>query len=97
LVEAGWRCGRRVVVMEEREVGDVGEGESEGGEVEGLRRENGLKGWEERVPMLNGSVRRAGLESEDGGWSGRTVEVGRILGRWFKFRRGDWDCNEQAG
>jgi hypothetical protein len=39
--------------------------------------------------MLNGSVRRAGLESEEGGWSGRTVEVGRILARWFKFRKGD--------
>lgn len=49
--------------------------------------------WDERVPMLNGSARRAGLESEDGGWSGRTVEVGRILSRWFKFQKGDWDSN----
>jgi len=46
--------------------------------------------WEERVPMLNGSVRRAGLESEEGGWSGRTVEVGRIVGRWFNFARAEW-------
>ncbi|KAI9051651.1 hypothetical protein LZ554_004693 [Drepanopeziza brunnea f. sp. 'monogermtubi'] len=46
---------------------------------------------EERMPMLNGSLRRAGLESEDGGWSGRTVEVGRVLGRWFRFKKGEWD------
>jgi hypothetical protein len=59
------------------------------------RRKGRRRVWEERVPMLNGSVRRAGLESEDGGWSGRTVEVGRILARWFKFGRGDWEDDEQ--
>jgi hypothetical protein len=41
-------------------------------------------------------LRRAGLESEDGGWSGRTVEVERILGRWFKFRKGDWEIDERV-
>jgi len=89
LVEAGWRAGRKVVLFEERGMdhgsGDVG--------AEGARKSRG-KVWEERVPMLNGSVRRAGLESEDGGWSGRTVEVGRILARWFKFGRGQWEDAE---
>jgi hypothetical protein len=46
--------------------------------------------------MLNGSFRRAGPEGEDGGWSGRTVEVGRILARWFKFRKGEWESVNTA-
>lgn len=83
LVEAGKRAGREVVVIEER-----GYDAFEGGDGE---RRNMRTGWDERLPMLNGSVRRAGLESDDDGWSGRTVEVGRVLGRWFRFERGVWD------
>ncbi|CAL3971381.1 unnamed protein product [Diplocarpon coronariae] len=79
LVEAGKRSGRCVVVVEEktRDFGNDGQG--------------GRVAWGERLPILNGSVRRPGLESEDGAWSGRTVEVGRVLGRWFAFKRGEWD------
>lgn len=91
LVEAGWRTGRKVVILEERGMddglSDIGEGE---------RRNDRPNVWEEGVPMLNGSVRRAGLESEDGGWSGRTVEAGRILARWFKFEKGDWGDEENG-
>jgi hypothetical protein len=91
LVEAGWRTGRKIVVLEERGIndglGDIGEEE---------RRNNRSNFWEEGVPMLNGSVRRAGLESEEGGWSGRTVEVGRILARWFKFGKGHWGDEENG-
>ncbi|KAG9235818.1 hypothetical protein BJ875DRAFT_255803 [Amylocarpus encephaloides] len=97
LVDAGWRCGRRVVVLEERqggvgdeveeEIGIEREGEGEG-EDEKWKRPCAV--WEQRVPILNGSVRRAGLESEDGAWSGRTVEIGRVFARWFEFGRGDW-------
>ncbi len=90
LVEAGWRTRRQVVLLEERCMDDGSK--NAGGDVElEEKRKSGVKVWEERVPMLNGSVRRAGLESEDGGWSGRTVEVGRILARWFKFGEGDWE------
>jgi hypothetical protein len=92
LVEAGRRASRKVVLMEEKTIGvgtDLGEGAAEGEESKKVI----SKIWDERVPMLNGSARRAGLESEDGGWSGRTVEVGRILSRWFKFQKGDWDSN----
>jgi hypothetical protein len=86
LVEAGWRTGRKVVVLEERGKDEcLSDLEVEEG------RKNRVKVWEEGVPMLNGSVRQAGPESEDGGWSGRTVEVGRILARWFKFGNGDWE------
>ena len=98
-VEAGWRSRRQVVVIEEKGVEDsddefaaAGVGDEEPGqETRGV-----CKVWEERVPMLNGSLRRAGLESDEGGWSGRTVEVGRILARWFKFRKGEWDCEDTA-
>ena len=40
--------------------------------------------YHRRLPMLNGSSRRAGL-NESAAWSGRTVEVGVVLRRWFKF------------
>jgi hypothetical protein len=46
--------------------------------------------WQQRMPMLHGSTRRAGLGSADEGWSGRTVEVGAVLGRWFRLGKGDW-------
>ncbi|KAG0646276.1 hypothetical protein D0Z07_8380 [Hyphodiscus hymeniophilus] len=104
-VQAGWRSGRKVVVLEERQVEDGNENENESGEFEEERpgdegaeteTEGGCKIWEERVPMLNGSVRRAGLESEEGGWSGRTVEVGRILARWFKFRKSGRENEDTA-
>ncbi|TVY45991.1 hypothetical protein LOCC1_G003027 [Lachnellula occidentalis] len=94
LVEAGWR-GRLEVVVVERQVDDGGVSlnldDLEMGEGEGR---DARRVWEQRMPMLNGSVRRAGMESEDGGWSGRTVEVGRILGRWFRFRKGNWELEE---
>lgn len=38
------------------------------------------------APVLSGSIRR-----EEGGWTGRTVEMRRILGRWFRFQTGQWD------
>jgi hypothetical protein len=102
LVEAGSRTKRRVVILEEMSLRDGGEVEvSEDSREDEERGEDTKKrvgnGWEERVPILSGSVRRAGFENEDGGWSGRTVEVGRILGRWFMFRRGDWDIEEAEG
>ncbi|KAF4630260.1 hypothetical protein G7Y89_g7878 [Cudoniella acicularis] len=100
LVEAGVRSGRAVMVIEERKLDYEIEGEQEGVDdeevgdyeaaVEARNWKRMCKVWEQRVPMLNGSMRRAGIEGEDGGWSGRTVAVGRILGRWVKFGRADW-------
>jgi len=91
-VEAGWRTGRRITLLEEsKRVGveryvDEDEGED--------RRKGRWKGWEERLPMLNGSVKRVGFESEGAGWSGRTVEVGRVLARWFRFGKGEREIHE---
>ncbi|KAI0890259.1 uncharacterized protein GGS22DRAFT_150428 [Annulohypoxylon maeteangense] len=45
----------------------------------------------EVVPFLSGGGRRLGPDSEEGGWTGRTVEVGRVMKRWFHFQRGEWD------
>ena len=49
----------------------------------------GAGGWEkldefldEKVPLLNGAARKM-----DGSWSGRTVEVRKILGRWCKVKK----------
>jgi len=91
LVEAGWRASRRVVVFEERKVEDDAR-ETEEVEQQKSKRKTG---WDEKVPMLKGSARRAGFESEGSTWSGRTIEVGRIFARWFKFGRSDWDIDEQ--
>ncbi|KAK1975367.1 hypothetical protein LZ30DRAFT_605818 [Colletotrichum cereale] len=38
------------------------------------------------VPVLSGSSRR-----DEGVWTGRTVEVKRVLGRWFRLQTGQWD------
>ncbi|CRK30773.1 hypothetical protein HYQ45_008004 [Verticillium longisporum] len=41
---------------------------------------------DELAPVLSGGSRR-----DEGGWTGRTVDVRRILGRWFRFQTGQWD------
>ncbi|KAI0460140.1 hypothetical protein F5B21DRAFT_498744 [Xylaria acuta] len=48
----------------------------------------------ETVPILNGGARRLGPDPEEGAWTGRTVEVGRILGRWSRFQRAQWDISD---
>ncbi|KAI0401263.1 hypothetical protein F4802DRAFT_437785 [Xylaria palmicola] len=48
---------------------------------------------QETVPVLNGGARRLGPDSE-GAWTGRTVEIGRILGRWFQFQTAQWDMSD---
>ncbi|KAK8051611.1 hypothetical protein PG993_002996 [Apiospora rasikravindrae] len=48
----------------------------------------------EKLPILSGGVPlRPGLSDADegGGWSGRAVEVGRVLSRWCYFAKGVWD------
>ncbi|KAB8297893.1 hypothetical protein EYC80_001680 [Monilinia laxa] len=55
-----------------------------------MRREKRIrKEWEEKVPMLNGTVRRAGFQGADNGWSGRTIEVAQIFARWFDFGKAE--------
>ncbi|KAI1757239.1 hypothetical protein F4782DRAFT_219458 [Xylaria castorea] len=51
----------------------------------------------ETVPILNGGARSLGPDPEEGAWTGRTVEVGRILGRWSHFQRAQWDISDSHG
>ena len=76
LVEAAARVGMRAVVVEPRAYGE----EVELGQLLG-----------DEVPILSGGARRTGLALRGGGWAGRTVEVKRVLARWFDFREGGWD------
>lgn len=72
-VETAWLNGQRLVL------GESG-GWDEGGGHEGVGGAGGP--WTERVPLLSGSVRFGG---EDRVWAGRTVEVGRVVGKWCRF------------
>lgn len=78
LMEAGQRARVRVVVVEPKL-------QQQQTHEDGLE-EQGVLG--ERVPVSSGGGRRVG-----GGGSeleGKTVDVGRVLGRWFRFWEGDW-------
>ncbi|KAI1176713.1 hypothetical protein F4777DRAFT_248873 [Nemania sp. FL0916] len=85
LVERASRLSWKATLIEPRVVSCSDDGGSLG--LEELLRE--------AVPILNGGVRRLGLgadPNEGGGWSGRTVEVGRVLGRWTRFQKAQWDA-----
>jgi hypothetical protein len=92
LVEGALGEGFRVVVVEEEKLSHSrGQGDNDSPAAG-----QGLKELlEERVPVLSGSsVRRVGGELEGSGWVGKTVGVGRVLGRWFRFREGEWAVKE---
>ncbi|OBT90439.1 hypothetical protein VE02_00706 [Pseudogymnoascus sp. 03VT05] len=48
-----------------------------------IKRQSGI--YHERLPMLNGSSKTDANDLEAATWSGRTVEVGIVLKRWFRF------------
>ncbi|KAL8372355.1 hypothetical protein RB595_001923 [Gaeumannomyces hyphopodioides] len=95
LVEAAHRSGMEAVVVEPavrviREVltQDDEEGQEERDSPTGDRvfvrvDLDGL--LSEEVPVLNMAARRLGRDGDGLGWSGRTVPVRRVLGRWFCF------------
>jgi hypothetical protein len=51
----------------------------------------------ERLPVLSGSSRRDGPALEGGGWTGRTVDVRRVLERWFHFQPEGWGTEKGVG
>jgi hypothetical protein len=38
--------------------------------------------WKEQVPILSGSIR---FGNDEGLWAGKTIDVGKVLGRWCGF------------
>ncbi|KAI2618737.1 hypothetical protein GGR54DRAFT_140894 [Hypoxylon sp. NC1633] len=78
VVELGHRLSWHVVTIEPRRL------DSESAFQDTLK---------ESIPFLSGGGRRLGPDSDEGGWTGRTVEVGRVLKRWFRFQCGPWDAS----
>lgn len=75
--------------------GDGNEGEDD--EVEGKGEERVVVDGSsadsilaEQVPVLSASVVRAGGDLDDATWTSRKVTLGRVLGRWFRYREGGW-------
>ncbi|KAH8808955.1 hypothetical protein F5884DRAFT_794027 [Xylogone sp. PMI_703] len=90
LVQVSYPSGRKVVIVEKK-TGSNGAMDARISEEEEVRTgEVKEDPWEELIPLLSGSVRRAGLDIDSQGWSGRTVKLGRILRRWFVFEKRDW-------
>lgn len=50
----------------------------------------GLAMLEEEAPLLSGSVARAGGDFDEAAWTGRKVSIDRVLGRWFRYKEGEW-------
>ena len=67
-----------------------GEARDAGADDGDLGTETGQMSLSKEVPVLSASARRAGAHLDDADWTGRTVTVERVLGRWFRYRRGDW-------
>ena len=78
-VDAGVRSGRRVL-LGEPDCSREQEGDGHDSHGYGDETDNG-KIWEEELPLLNTTVNVGSLE---GAVAGRTVAVGRVLGRWFR-------------
>ncbi|KAK3399986.1 hypothetical protein B0T20DRAFT_350526 [Sordaria brevicollis] len=84
LLEAVRRAGLEVVVVEPVEDG------------EGMRKMDDLLG--EKMPVVSGSALKKVAVGEHlertaggGGLMGKTVDVRRVLGRWFQFGVGEWE------
>lgn len=78
-VEAADNAGAKLVLAELRKEGENGTMDT-GDHIGGSKAE--YDPWRQEVSLLNGSV-RFGDDSRP--WSGRTIEVRTIVGRWCKF------------
>ncbi|EGS21826.1 uncharacterized protein CTHT_0036960 [Thermochaetoides thermophila DSM 1495] len=101
LVEAGKREGMRLVVVERKGHGSRGFDPSRPGDDVEMSQDTELPSrldeidemelkalLEERLPVVNSATLRGAIAQN---WAaGRTVELGRVLGRWFRFRRWEW-------
>lgn len=100
LVEAARRVGFRAVavdsprlVMQTEDDADAqGADDDDDGPVGSETEQTILS---EEVPVLSASARRTGADLDDADWTGRTVTLARVLGRWFRYRQGDWSQGVQ--
>ncbi|KAG9245207.1 hypothetical protein BJ878DRAFT_502513 [Calycina marina] len=89
LIDAGLQTKRDLIVVEERG-NNYRESEDFLANDRATRKNMRIcHAWQQQLPLLSGNERRDGI-SGDAGYSGRTVETARILGRWFKFEEGSW-------
>ncbi|KAH8596087.1 hypothetical protein B0O99DRAFT_123179 [Bisporella sp. PMI_857] len=94
LLDLGLKTHAGVMIVEERRLDHR---ESEDFRQQSRARRKSIRinqAWQQEVPLLGGSERRDGL-GESAGYSGRTVEVSRILARWFRFDEGSWVDNDE--
>lgn len=96
LVDAASNCGFRAVMVDAPRLAmqeDAQEGEENGasdGEGVSVANGEGETMLAEELPVLSASVVRAGGDLDDAAWTGRKVSLGRVLGRWFQYRQGNW-------
>lgn len=88
LVDAARRTGFGAVVVDAPRAAAGDEDGVAGEGADGSMAERAM--LEEEVPLLSASVVRAGGDFEDAAWTGRKVSVNRVLGRWFRYKKGDW-------
>ena len=86
-VEAAKLTKRKLVLVEARR-DDVNEDNAIENETMSGRQQSP---WEEQIPLLNGSIRFGNQENT---WAGRTIDVGRVVGRWCKFEAWTSDDHE---
>ncbi|KAI1002005.1 hypothetical protein K3495_g6197 [Podosphaera aphanis] len=84
LVETGRRLHRRTILVEGQQERAL-DGDKNFIEIDLGETTDRKSFWEEEVPILSGTFIPAGIQTEILGPSGRTVEIGRVLARWFKF------------
>lgn len=94
VVEAARRVGFRAVVVDppralvQDEDGSVGQDAGDHDGIVGSRTDQTL--MSEEVTVLSARARKAGADPDEADWTGRTVTLMRTLGRWFRYRQGDW-------
>ncbi|KAK4641021.1 hypothetical protein QC761_608710 [Podospora bellae-mahoneyi] len=86
LVEAAKQAGLKAVIVEAPPLSTSSPDEA-GGDTQ--HAEDILS---EKMPVLSGSSKRTGLNLEGTGWTGKTIEVSKVLGRWFRFQEGNWEA-----
>ncbi|KAK0672617.1 hypothetical protein QBC41DRAFT_313626 [Cercophora samala] len=85
LVEAAKKAGLKAVIVEAPlSTSPSGEAPED--------MQDGVDLLSESMPVLSGSSKRTGLNLERAGWTGRTIQVSKVLGRWFRFQEGDWEA-----